>query len=174
MKRFSKKSWVLVAGVVAAAAFASTAAAVVNFDPTCSFTPSNSTGACGFVGKGDVQTALGWNNYDVQNNSIDFTYSATGNVLVTCKPGENSNVNAWKTGTFTGEIGYDIAYTGRSVQQISGFLLNSLGDATLSDGAYVDPSAAFTACVANGGTLVYGTPELTGDYHLYVNGALLQ
>ncbi len=59
------------AGLLAAAttasvlAFASTASATVTFDPTSSLTPSNGNGACGFVGKGDVQTAPGWNNAKV-------------------------------------------------------------------------------------------------------------
>jgi len=53
------------------------AQAAVNFDPSCPYTPSNGTGACGFVGKGDVQTALGFNNDKMQKNAkgLAFTYT---------------------------------------------------------------------------------------------------
>ena len=57
-----KRVWALVAGVIAAGVLVASAAAAVSFEPTCSLTPSNGTGACGFVGKGDVQSALGYNN----------------------------------------------------------------------------------------------------------------
>src|SRR5918996_945791 len=77
MKRFSKRIWALVAGVVAASVFAGVAVAAVTFDPACPYTPSNATGACGFVGKGDVQLALGFNNDKMQKaaKSLKFTYS---------------------------------------------------------------------------------------------------
>src|SRR5919204_5026419 len=71
------KIWVLVAGVAAAGAFAAIASATVSFDPTCPYKPSNGTGACGFVGKGDVQRTLGYNNAQMQANAgkLSFTYS---------------------------------------------------------------------------------------------------
>ena len=52
------------------------ATAAVTFDPTCPYEPSNGTGACGFVGKGDVQSALGYNNPQVQKraDTLVFTY----------------------------------------------------------------------------------------------------
>src|SRR5919198_969081 len=57
--------------------FAGVASAAVTFDPSCPFTPSNATGKCGFVGKGDVQTVLGYNNDKMQKNAskLAFTYS---------------------------------------------------------------------------------------------------
>jgi hypothetical protein len=72
-----KRSLALVAGVIAAGILVASAAAAVSFDPTCSLTPSNGTGACGFVGKGDVQSALGYNNGKMQTNAgnLAFTYS---------------------------------------------------------------------------------------------------
>ena len=72
-----KRIWALVAGVIAAGVLVASAAAAVSFDPTCSLTPSNGTGACGFVGKGDVQSALGYNNPKMQANAgkLAFAYS---------------------------------------------------------------------------------------------------
>src|SRR5919199_5346652 len=51
--------------------------ASVTFDPTCPYKPSNATGKCGFVGKGDVQLALGYNNTQMQKNAgnLHFTYT---------------------------------------------------------------------------------------------------
>lgn len=51
--------------------------ASVTFDPT--------TGA-GFVGKGDVQTAFGWNNQALQANAADvtFSYNAVDTYSATC------------------------------------------------------------------------------------------
>jgi len=55
------------------------ARAAVTFDPSCPYQPSNATGACGFVGKGDVQSALGWNNAQLQSKggpgNLSFSYS---------------------------------------------------------------------------------------------------
>ena len=70
MKKLSKATGVLVAGIVAAVGLSGIAAASVTFDP--------SSGS-GFVGKGDVQIALGLNNAQLQDavkkNSLSFTYS---------------------------------------------------------------------------------------------------
>ena len=75
--RFMRR-FMTVAALTAVGMFAAPSAlALATFDPTCGYTPSNSTGACGFVGKGDVQTALGYNNTQLQRNagSLAFTYS---------------------------------------------------------------------------------------------------
>jgi hypothetical protein len=56
---------VLTGGLILLSALPANAAVV--FDAECGFTPSNSTGACGFVGKGDVQTALGYSNAMLQS-----------------------------------------------------------------------------------------------------------
>jgi len=55
--------------------------AIASFDPDCALTPSKSQGACGWVGKGDVQNAFSptWNNAQLQQraNDVDFAYVAT-------------------------------------------------------------------------------------------------
>lgn len=62
---------VAVSATAAVILTASAAGAAVTFDPA--------TGT-GFIGKGDVQTALGWNNKALQtaeaNGGIAFTYKA--------------------------------------------------------------------------------------------------
>lgn len=72
-------------------ALAIAAHANVTFDPTGSITPSWSSGAYGFVGKGDVQTALGFNNAKMQAeiNNVQFTYVSQDTYEV---------VNAWASG----------------------------------------------------------------------------
>jgi hypothetical protein len=60
----------------AAAALVSTAAiAAVTFD---------ASSGTGFVGKGDVQLALGMNNAQVQNATLNFTYTSTDTTFWTC------------------------------------------------------------------------------------------
>lgn len=55
-----------ISGIIALVAFvAMTSFGAITFDPV--------TGT-GFVGKGDVQLALGWNNAQLQSNSVWFTY----------------------------------------------------------------------------------------------------
>lgn len=68
---------VLTAAAAGIALAAPPAMAAVNFDPSCPYTPSNGTGACGFVGKGDVQAALHYNNAQMQANAgkLTFTYA---------------------------------------------------------------------------------------------------
>jgi len=118
----------------AATAFISTAAlATVTFD--------NTTGT-GFVGKGDVQIALGWNNATLQRNAngVTFTYNTTDTYDVTCE---------WDTGTrnivhhvitlpkHTG-VNATIGSTGRNTSSglqgpNTGFILTGFGQ-TIVDG----------------------------------------
>jgi hypothetical protein len=159
MKKLGKKTWMLLAGVVAALSIVAVAAASVTFDPTCSLTPSGNgtgTGVCGFVGKGDVQTALGYNNPQMQANaddlafsysqpgtqalSQDATQSATQTVTETLSCGSNSSNtrtgyrdgsrtgsrSGTRTGTESGLLSYSIDYTSRNHNQVDGFFLDAL------------------------------------------------
>jgi hypothetical protein len=79
-RRHSVRLMAVIAGslsLVVLLAAAQAAFASVTFDPTCPYTPSNGTGRCGFVGKGDVQSALGYNNAKMQQNAgnLVFTYA---------------------------------------------------------------------------------------------------
>lgn len=106
--------------------------ASVTFDPV--------TGL-GFVGKGDVQTAFGWNNKQLQDNAsgVTFTYNATDNYSAVCE---------WTTGEGTrGEQTHDVShsrsntvsssitYDARVKNQITGFNLTGLGATTTTGGS---------------------------------------
>lgn len=81
-----------IAATAAALAFGATAAsAAVSVDPA--------TGN-GFIGKGDVQLAYGWNNATLQNNAagVDFQQVTTTVVDATCEFYTEST-NVWFEGT---------------------------------------------------------------------------
>ncbi len=103
----------------------STSQALVTFDPA--------TGT-GFVGKGDVQLAFGWNNAVLQTNALLLTFSleTEARYIAMCE---------WETGT-PGEHGYQIhhrthkkkvsvnntlTYDARTRNQVTGFFLTGFG-----------------------------------------------
>ena len=150
--------------IAAAAAFAvvSTAAmASVTFDPT--------TGL-GFVGKGDVQIAFGWNNAAAQTNAkaVSFSYNATDTYDVGCE---------WSTGTNHvvvhditvpkhTSVSSSILSDPRKTGQWTGYNLNGLGT-TVTDG--VVPTVGGT-CPGNSGLGLVTDVTLTGSTGgLYVN-----
>ena len=105
------------------------ASASVTFDPN--------TG--GFVGKGDVQLAFGWNNAQLQKNAslVTFSYDSVDTYSATC---------TWVTGEGTkGEkihnvehnrrasVASTVAFSARTHSQIDGFILTALGD-TVTEG----------------------------------------
>jgi hypothetical protein len=115
---------VAVAGLLAASSYAISA---VTFDP--------GTGV-GFVGKGDVQLAFGWNNQALQANAagVTFSYNVTDSYTATC---------TWVTGEGTrGERTHNVdhttmtrvngivAYEARTRNQITGFNLTGFGEMT--------------------------------------------
>jgi hypothetical protein len=107
-------------GIAAAAVITVAAYAAVTFDPA--------TGT-GFVGKGDVQTAFGWNNPQLQANAggVAFQYYATSTATWTCRwvTGEGTNGeqthNLDRT-TIQGVSGV-VSYDARARNQINGFIL---------------------------------------------------
>ena len=116
----------------AAAVFAlsSPASASVTFDPA--------TGT-GFVGKGDVQLAFGWNNAVLQANAkgVAFSYqqSETYDAVCTWVTGEGTkgekthNVSHSTATALNSEVAYDV----RTHKQVDGFLLKGFG-ATVETG----------------------------------------
>src|SRR3954447_4503403 len=58
----------------------------------------------GFVGKGDVQTALKWNNADFDKGAVAFTasYTATYDNVLPCRNGVVAHVPVVSTGTSSG------------------------------------------------------------------------
>jgi hypothetical protein len=106
---------------------AGTASATVTFDP--------STGT-GFVGKGDVQLALGWNNPQLQANAagVTFSYNATDTYAAVCtfvtgagtRGEQTHNVSVPRHATINSAIQYDA----RTHRQIDGFNLTGFGTTT--------------------------------------------
>jgi hypothetical protein len=151
----------LIAGLatVAVLAVVATAYASVTFDPE--------TGT-GFVGKGDVQTAFGWNNKALQDNAggLTFTYASTVETEIVCEwmtgegtRGEQTHrvSHQLESGVYT-----NIAYEARRANQITGFNLNGLGTPTIIGG--VEPVIG-APCIGTGaqGTIVaIGAAASTG------------
>lgn len=150
----------------AAAAVVSTAAiAAVSVDETGN----------GFVGKGDVQLAFGWNNQALQRNAsgVTFSYNAVEEYKYDC--------------TFTVEVGKDkvreprtqnrgtntsvnstIAYDTRVRNQITGFNLTGFGTTTADGEAPVEggscPGGQFDDGVISNITLNSTTGGLFVNY----------
>jgi hypothetical protein len=128
---FSKR---VVLGVVGMAAITGVAYALVTFDPTCQQTPSNSTGSCGFVGKGDVSVPFGWNDATLQVNAsnVTFTLESKDTYTATCEwfTGPTSNrdshevTHTKKTGVFA-TVAKDLRKNNQ--EKITGFLLTGMG-----------------------------------------------
>jgi hypothetical protein len=114
---------------------ASSAMAAVSFDPE--------TG--GFVGKGDVQLAFGWNNKDLQTKAKDvkFSYDSTTVYAVSC---------TWLTGptlkphtvstTASAGVPAKVVYEARTQNQINGFELGKVAVATSGSGFTLGDSCA--------------------------------
>ncbi|MBU7579732.1 MAG: hypothetical protein KAF27_04580 [Porphyrobacter sp.] len=123
----------------AAAALTATAAvAAVSFDAT--------TGT-GFVGKGDVQLAFGWNNQALQRNAsgVTFSYNAEETYRFDCtfsqlsggvrNPEIRSQTVTRGKGT---SVSGTVAYDARVKSQITGFNLTGFGATTTTGEAPVD------------------------------------
>jgi hypothetical protein len=92
----------------------------------------------GFVGKGDVQAAFGWNNAQLQKNAnnVSFSFEAEQSYTVVCE---------WTTGPVHNRVEHEvthkrswalnseIAYEARKKNQFTGFLLNGVVK-TISEG----------------------------------------
>jgi hypothetical protein len=110
------------AAAVVALTFATAASATVTFDPNS---------GTGFVGKGDVQTAFGWNNAQAQANlsSITFSYKSGGTFDVTCEfdtPGPVVTHHII-TQTKTSSVNATVDYSFRVHHQIDGIYLTGFG-----------------------------------------------
>jgi hypothetical protein len=113
----------------AACLFAATAAAnaSVTFDPV--------TGT-GFVGKGDVQLAFGWNNAALQKNAsgVSFSYQIRQDYVAVCTwtTGEGTNGEKEHNVSHTRKFSVmaSISYDARVRNQITGFILKGIGTET--------------------------------------------
>lgn len=141
----------ILGGVSAALLLASPLAAGVTFDPT--------TGT-GFVGKGDVQSAFGWNNAQLQANAagIGFVYDETVTYNAVCGWGtaESGGVPTRFT-RFRNRravVISSLSYSPRIHQQIDGFFLQGFG-AEQGDGDVPNVGDQCTV-PADGGTVRIG------------------
>lgn len=148
---------------------ATAAQATITFDPA--------TGT-GFVGKGDVQLALGLNNAQLQNqaSSLVFTYRATTSQETswTCFNDKNENTQVRERVTTTTTSGL-ASVVAREKNQITGFLMQGYnGIPTISSesaGNKLESCPEGNWDLVVGSTSV-GTPTVISG-GLYINGVLL-
>ena len=106
------------------------ASAAVTFDPA--------TGT-GFVGKGDVQLAFGWNNTQLQANAtqVAFSHSSTDTYVATCSwitgEGTRGEKSHRRERTESTAVNGVVTYEARTSRQVTGFTLKGFGATTTTD-----------------------------------------
>ncbi|MBT2522080.1 hypothetical protein [Arthrobacter sp. ISL-28] len=154
----------------AATAFAATLALATPATAAVTFDPATGTG---FVGKGDVQTALVWNNQQLQKNAsaISFSYESEDLYSARCEwvtgegtKGEQLHQVTYKRHT---SVQSTVAYDPRVRNQITGFNLTGFGTTTTSGTVPV----VGEACQGDGREGTWTAVELTSSSGggLYVN-----
>lgn len=123
----TRKLSTLVAAFAVMALFATASMAAVTFDPA--------TGR-GFVGKGDVQLAFGWNNKALNDNAghVRFTYSGTTTQETSwvCVNENNGNEQERERVTTT-EVSGLVSHVARdNKRQITGFILGGFDGTSTS------------------------------------------
>jgi hypothetical protein len=161
MRVKAKKLYAAIALALAAMLVASTAAiAAVTFDPA--------TGT-GFVGKGDVQLALGYNNKQLQDNadSLVFTATSVTEQSWVCTNDRNENTQERARTTTTQGV---VSKVDRVKNQITGFILSGYvpgSETSTTDGPPLNscPSGPWAL------TSPAGDPvPVEGEGGLFVNG----
>ena len=166
MNRLIGRSMTGVVGAAFALTMATAAFAAVTFD--------SATGT-GFVGKGDVQNALGLNNAQLQAATLEFSVSSTDVTTWTCtKPQPTPNdpekviVQERNVTTTTEGLLFNIA---RVRNQITGFNLSGYNGSptVITDGP------AIGSCPSNPSGFVYdeNADTQSGASTLSVNGVAL-
>jgi len=130
-----------------------------------SVTLDTATGT-GFVGKGDVQLAFGWNNQQLQKNAsgVTFKYEATDNYEAVCTwtTGEGTRGEKTHNVGHTTSIGVSssVAFDARVKTQITGFNLSGFGTKT----EFGTVPVVGAACPGNEGTDgTWSSVTLTGS-----------
>ena len=126
----------LTAALIGALLLVLPAAASVTFDPA--------TGT-GFVGKGDVQSAFGWNNPQLQANAgaVAFRYVVTGTLTQTCEREAGHSQVITRAFTRTLDVQASVSSRGRNISSglngpntgfgLSGFASGAAGSAVPTD-----------------------------------------
>jgi hypothetical protein len=125
-------------GVAACVAATFTAYAAVTFNPA--------TGT-GFVGKGDVQLAFGWNNKQLQDNAGSVAFQAFSETVtevswVCTKDNDNTQVRRRTTTTSVQGV---LASIARERNQVTGFILDGY-DGTPTLGTPSTDGPALNSC----------------------------
>jgi hypothetical protein len=121
------------AGVLAFSLFASAAFGAVNLD---------ADSGKGFVGKGEVQSAFGWNNAQLQANAekVQFVYTTETKYEVTVEWTTGEGNKGEKTHTVThkrdSSFSSSIAADARRNNQVNGFNLNGFEGAEQQEAPY--------------------------------------
>lgn len=166
-------SIVAVAAATSALAFAPSASASVVVDSQ----------GHGFVGKGDVQVALGWNNKQLQDGAAGtvFTYRAqtVQESTWTCVNGHNAN-EQYRARTTTSTVSGIASSVARETSKgkdgaVTGFRLTGLNGSETSQSSTEGP--ALGSCPNSNSTftvtdLVIGEP-VVGSSGLFANGVPL-
>ena len=156
MKKFKIEACMAMAALLV---LAGTAAATVTFYPE--------TGT-GFVGKGDVQSAFGWNNADAQNkmSGVTFQVRVKQERRQGCydTAGQPVEVISYRYGTRS--VASKVSYTARTHNQIDGIYLEGYEGGGLSDLSGVD----WGGWTGPGGEILGGdecgkNPVTGGDLH---------
>ena len=91
----------------------------------------------GFLGKGEVQTAFGWNNKALQTNAEDVAFSLRTETVYsyTCTwttgPEHNQKEHVKEGIPSEAAVAADAAFDARKNSQITGFTLGELGEPTV-------------------------------------------
>ena len=161
------------------AAFAATGLALSLVSPASAAVTFNDQTGTGFVGKGDVQLALNWNNKQLQDNekagNVAFTYNKTTVQETTweCINERNENVQERERTTTTTITGV-VSHTARERNQITGFNLtgfSSSSSTTETEGPKLNSCPNANSSYVLGSTVV-GDPEVVSG-GLFVNGVVL-
>ena len=162
-----KLNKIFAAGAIVA--FASAALAAVTFD--------TATGV-GFVGKGDVQLALTWNNAALQRNAggVTFSYDSivVSEVSWECTNEKNDKIQERERTTTSSTQGVVTAVARDGKNQITGFNLNGWnGQPTTTVGQTEGP--ALNSCPNENGNWFLSTsaglPVISSTGGLYVSHA---
>ncbi|MBD0349346.1 MAG: hypothetical protein ICV59_09355 [Thermoleophilia bacterium] len=172
MKKLSKKTVALMATVGALFALATAAFALVTFDPA--------TGT-GFVGKGDVQTAFGWNNAQMQarHTVISFEYRVQESLEQDCSENLGRGVFAVRgERTKTDSVISQLAYDNRQKKQYVGWNLTDFGTTTSENTGWVGPNGETTGNACPDGSTPHGAvrvlSSVEGLYAVYqLDGRLI-
>lgn len=135
-----------IAAAISLAAATSFANATVTIDPETGY---------GFVGKGDVQLAFGWNNAALQLNAgaLSFTYNVNTEYSAVCTFTTGEGTRGERTHniihTEVYGLNHTVAYELRTRNQITGFTLEGFSSTQLNLGTV---PVYGEACPGNPGT----------------------